>query len=185
MVHQDSHTVHLQNRRYCQVLLEQRKLPESGWDEQSIELLLQELAVMDSNNFVGNVGVGEVCALFERDRASVHCDIVVFGVLFLCAPGIVHHNSLADAIALIQSRTLSTHRYVRVYSPIFVRNHTRTHNCTHTHTHTHTHMHMHTHLHTRSMHACSSSSITAGGPNSIRDCDATALRSWPRCGAFG
>lgn len=46
----------------CQVLLEQRKLPESGWDDQSIELLLQELAVMDSNNFVGNVGVGEVCA---------------------------------------------------------------------------------------------------------------------------
>lgn len=67
------------------MLLEQRKLPESGWDEQSIELLLQELAVMDSNNFVGNVGVGEVCALFERDRDCVHCDIVVFGVLFLCA----------------------------------------------------------------------------------------------------
>lgn len=37
----------------------QRKLPETGWDDASIELLLQELAVMDSNNFHGNCGVGE------------------------------------------------------------------------------------------------------------------------------
>ncbi|CAL1529704.1 unnamed protein product [Lymnaea stagnalis] len=31
----------------------------NGWDEQTVELLLQELAVMDSNNFPGNCGVGE------------------------------------------------------------------------------------------------------------------------------
>ena len=37
----------------------QRKIPEEGWDDQTIELLLNELAVMDSNNFQGNCGVGE------------------------------------------------------------------------------------------------------------------------------
>ncbi|XP_013413537.1 O-phosphoseryl-tRNA(Sec) selenium transferase isoform X2 [Lingula anatina] len=40
-------------------LFEQKKCPEIGWDDMSIELLLQELAVMDSNNFPGNCGVGE------------------------------------------------------------------------------------------------------------------------------
>jgi O-phospho-L-seryl-tRNASec:L-selenocysteinyl-tRNA synthase len=42
-----------------QILLQQRKLPENGWDDQLIELFLYEISVMDSNNFVGNVGVGE------------------------------------------------------------------------------------------------------------------------------
>ncbi|KAA0723950.1 O-phosphoseryl-tRNA(Sec) selenium transferase [Triplophysa tibetana] len=41
------------------VLLEQGKCPEEGWDESTIELLLSELAIMDSNNFLGNCGVGE------------------------------------------------------------------------------------------------------------------------------
>ncbi|BFZ10051.1 hypothetical protein BsWGS_13090 [Bradybaena similaris] len=40
-------------------LIQHRKLPEEGWDDQTIELLLHELAVMDSNNFPGNCGVGE------------------------------------------------------------------------------------------------------------------------------
>ncbi|KAL8583987.1 hypothetical protein ACOMHN_048594 [Nucella lapillus] len=40
-------------------LLQHRKLPAEGWDDQTIELLLQELAVMDSNNFPDNCGVGE------------------------------------------------------------------------------------------------------------------------------
>lgn len=37
----------------------QRKCPEEGWSESTIELFLSELAVMDSNNFLGNCGVGE------------------------------------------------------------------------------------------------------------------------------
>ncbi len=37
----------------------QRKWPEKAWDDATIELLLQEMAAMDSNNFPGNVGVGE------------------------------------------------------------------------------------------------------------------------------
>lgn len=52
-------------------LLQQRKWPETGWDDATIELLLAELALMDSNNFLGNVGVGErearvVCSLVAR-----------------------------------------------------------------------------------------------------------------------
>ncbi|XP_001624438.2 O-phosphoseryl-tRNA(Sec) selenium transferase [Nematostella vectensis] len=41
------------------VFLEHRKWPSEGWDDAKIELLLQELALMDSNNFPGNVGAGE------------------------------------------------------------------------------------------------------------------------------
>lgn len=40
-------------------LLAQRRLPDAGWDELSVELLLRTLAAMDSNNFPHNVGAGE------------------------------------------------------------------------------------------------------------------------------
>ncbi|XP_030047106.1 O-phosphoseryl-tRNA(Sec) selenium transferase [Microcaecilia unicolor] len=40
-------------------LLDTGKCPESGWDESTIELFLHELSIMDSNNFLGNCGVGE------------------------------------------------------------------------------------------------------------------------------
>ena len=50
-------------------LLSNRRLPAEGWDDTSIELLLSQLAVMDSNNFAGNVGVGE-------REGRVYCDIV-------------------------------------------------------------------------------------------------------------
>lgn len=40
-------------------LLSQRKLPAQGWDDASIEHFLEELALMDSNNFLDNCGVGE------------------------------------------------------------------------------------------------------------------------------
>uniref|UniRef100_A0A8C5P7Z8 O-phosphoseryl-tRNA(Sec) selenium transferase n=1 Tax=Leptobrachium leishanense TaxID=445787 RepID=A0A8C5P7Z8_9ANUR len=41
------------------LLLEKGKCPQSAWDESTIELFLQELAIMDSNNFLSNCGVGE------------------------------------------------------------------------------------------------------------------------------
>ncbi|XP_013789882.2 O-phosphoseryl-tRNA(Sec) selenium transferase-like isoform X1 [Limulus polyphemus] len=41
------------------ILLEQRRLPDEGWDETTIEVLLQQLSLMDSNNFPGNCGAGE------------------------------------------------------------------------------------------------------------------------------
>jgi O-phospho-L-seryl-tRNASec:L-selenocysteinyl-tRNA synthase len=40
-------------------LLSQRRLPATAWTNEQIELLLHELAAMDSNNYVGHVGVGE------------------------------------------------------------------------------------------------------------------------------
>jgi len=42
-----------------QLCILQNKLPEEGWSDQAIEMLLSELALMDSNNFPGNCGVGE------------------------------------------------------------------------------------------------------------------------------
>ncbi|KJE96926.1 sec tRNA synthase [Capsaspora owczarzaki ATCC 30864] len=50
-------------------LLAQRKWPELGWDEMSIELLLSDLAQMDSNNFPANIGAGE-------REARVYSDLV-------------------------------------------------------------------------------------------------------------
>ena len=52
-------------------LLAQRRLPEKGWDEVSLRLLLAELAGLDSNTFVGNAGVGEregrvVCPIISQ-----------------------------------------------------------------------------------------------------------------------
>lgn len=47
------------HEQLIRVLLEQGKCPEEGWSESTIELFLSELAVMDSNNFLGNCGVGE------------------------------------------------------------------------------------------------------------------------------
>lgn len=43
----------------AKTLLSQRRLPDTGWDDASIEFLLTDLAMMDSNNFMDNVGVGE------------------------------------------------------------------------------------------------------------------------------
>mmetsp|Transcript_1601 Transcript_1601/g.5746 ORF Transcript_1601/g.5746 Transcript_1601/m.5746 type:complete len:178 (-) Transcript_1601:4948-5481(-) len=40
-------------------LLANRRLPERGWDDVTIKLFLHEIASMDSNNFPGNVGLGE------------------------------------------------------------------------------------------------------------------------------
>ncbi|CAI5732857.1 unnamed protein product [Hyaloperonospora brassicae] len=40
-------------------LLAQRCLPDNGWDDASVETLLQTLSAMDSNNFGGCAGAGE------------------------------------------------------------------------------------------------------------------------------
>jgi len=46
-------------------LIEQRKWPEEGWDDATIELLLADLAQMDSNNFPDNCGI-------ENERQDLH-----------------------------------------------------------------------------------------------------------------
>ena len=40
-------------------LLTHKKLPKQGFDDNTIEFIVQELSIMDSNNFPANVGVGE------------------------------------------------------------------------------------------------------------------------------
>eukprot|EP01084_Bolivina_argentea_P038724 71614_1 len=49
------------NKREKQIkaLLSSRSISDNGWDIETIKLFLSELACMDTNNFVGNVGVGE------------------------------------------------------------------------------------------------------------------------------
>jgi len=49
-------------RRYAQRIAQlkcifdaQRKIPDEGWPDNRIEMLLSELSMMDSNNFPGNV----------------------------------------------------------------------------------------------------------------------------------
>jgi len=53
----------LQNEKARQnlvkILLSHEKLPKSGWNDQSIEIAIQEFSIMDSNNFMSNAGVGE------------------------------------------------------------------------------------------------------------------------------
>lgn len=36
-------------------LIAQRAIPDAGWSDVSIQLLLQELSAMDSNNFPGSI----------------------------------------------------------------------------------------------------------------------------------
>ncbi|KAL3904177.1 MAG: hypothetical protein SGPRY_011390 [Prymnesium sp.] len=50
-------------------LLAQRRLPARGWDDNTLRLFLHELAMMDSNTFPGNAGVGE-------REARVGCPLV-------------------------------------------------------------------------------------------------------------
>lgn len=49
----------MKRRTQVTALLSNRRLPPRGWDDAQIEYFLGELALMDSNNFVDNVGVGE------------------------------------------------------------------------------------------------------------------------------
>ena len=52
-------------------LLAQRRLPDTGWNEATVEIFLRQLSAMDANNFAHVVGVGEregrvVCGLVSR-----------------------------------------------------------------------------------------------------------------------
>lgn len=54
--------------------IEQRKLPDEGWSDLRIEFLLQELAVMDSNNFPGlyvDVSVFSDSGIFYTENVGV------------------------------------------------------------------------------------------------------------------
>lgn len=50
-------------------MLSTRRIPEDGWTEQTIDFFLKQLALMDSNNFLSNVGIGE-------REARIYCPMV-------------------------------------------------------------------------------------------------------------
>jgi len=68
-------------QKLVKTLLSERRLPKDGWDDPTIQTLIQvlyssltlpyhlrqDLAAMDSNNFLGNIGVG------EREGRIVSC----------------------------------------------------------------------------------------------------------------
>ena len=51
--------VHKTNENLITSLLSSKRMPIKGWSDSTIQLFLSELASMDSNNFPGNIGVGE------------------------------------------------------------------------------------------------------------------------------
>ncbi|MEW5314094.1 MAG: hypothetical protein WDW38_005614 [Sanguina aurantia] len=59
----------VRRRKLIKALLSSRKMPELGWDDATIEMFVQDCALMDSNNFIDNVGVGE-------REARVACQLV-------------------------------------------------------------------------------------------------------------
>ncbi|ETW08736.1 O-phosphoseryl-tRNA(Sec) selenium transferase [Aphanomyces invadans] len=61
-------------------LLAHRRLPEHGWDDLAIQLLLHELAQMDSNNFTHNVGAGEREARVASSLVANRCFHLAHGV---------------------------------------------------------------------------------------------------------
>ncbi|GLV31937.1 Sec synthetase [Carabus blaptoides fortunei] len=48
-------------------LIQHKKIPVEGWDEHTIEIFLNQLSAMDSNNFPSNCGVGEREARFASE----------------------------------------------------------------------------------------------------------------------
>jgi len=48
-----------QYNKLIECLLTHRRLPDQGWPDRVIELFLNQVSMMDSNNFVENIGVGE------------------------------------------------------------------------------------------------------------------------------
>ena len=46
-------------QKQLEILLAQKKIPKTGLSDTAIEYVLNELSIMDSNNFESNCGVGE------------------------------------------------------------------------------------------------------------------------------
>lgn len=53
-----SHSINSRENQ-VKILLSQRRLPDEGWDDLTIEHFLHSLAIMDTNNYLKKTGVGE------------------------------------------------------------------------------------------------------------------------------
>ena len=61
-------------------LLANRKLPESGWTDAMIESFLMQLSSMDSNNYGGNVGLGERESRIYSTLVAKRCHYMGHGI---------------------------------------------------------------------------------------------------------
>ncbi|TMW57391.1 hypothetical protein Poli38472_003316 [Pythium oligandrum] len=83
-------------------LLAQRRVPDYGWDELSIEMLLQQLAAMDSNNFRTNIGAGE-------REARVFSSLVAKRHFYLC-----HGVGRSGDVAAVQPKAAGSSLLVQL-----------------------------------------------------------------------
>ena len=84
------------------VLLTQRRVPDEGYDDVMIMALLSDLALLDSNNFVGNVGGGE-------REARVICPLVS-----LRHYGLAHGIGRSGDVGAVQPKAAGSSIIVKV-----------------------------------------------------------------------
>lgn len=65
----------------------QKKLPNEGWDDARIQLLLQELSLMDSNNFPGFINY--TCTIVREYHEIIIIMIHVCDYRQICHPDIL------------------------------------------------------------------------------------------------
>mmetsp|Transcript_38719 Transcript_38719/g.86114 ORF Transcript_38719/g.86114 Transcript_38719/m.86114 type:complete len:580 (+) Transcript_38719:110-1849(+) len=101
-------------RRHKRVkaLLSSRRMPQEGWDDASIEAFIQDLALMDSNNFLDNVGVGErearvACGLVSRRHYHLAHGIGRSGDIAAEQPKAAGSSLLAKLTNLLAADALS------------------------------------------------------------------------------
>lgn len=102
----------------AKTLMEQRKWPDNGWDDATIEMFLSNLALMDSNNFKEHAGVGE-------REGRIACNLVAKRH-FLMTHGIGRSENIAEVqpnatgsslmIKLVNAMLLESIRFMGVAS---------------------------------------------------------------------
>ena len=61
-----------QREKRIKQILEKRKIPDTGFDDLTIELLVNEIAQLDSNNFISKCGVGEREARIACGKSAIN-----------------------------------------------------------------------------------------------------------------
>ena len=99
-------------------LLSERRLPKDGWDDHSIESFLSEAAMMDSNIFLDNVGVGEREARVYSPLVAQHQPAHGIGRSGdVAAGGPCRRLSLLNKLTNLSSRTPCGSRGSRTWAP--------------------------------------------------------------------
>ena len=103
----------VRRRRLIKSLISQRRLPDTGWDDETIELFLREVSLMDSNNFVDNVGLGEregrvLCPIVRQRNFGLSHGIGRSGELSAVQPKAAGSSLLAKLTAYVVRDALET-----------------------------------------------------------------------------